>query len=206
MSPTTATTFYIVRHGQTLWNVARKIQGHTDNPLTEIGTEQAKLLAKELEHIHFDAIVSSDFIRAKQTAEIIASEKNISLILSAQLRERNMGTFEGKYLKTKKDYLDLSRWFAKTNNTKRRKIGVENDDEVMDRLLTFFRETAMQYQGKTLLLVTHGSLMKALLVHLGFAQHDQIPAGAVKNASYIELQTDGIDFSLVRVKDITVSG
>lgn len=197
-------TFYVVRHGQTLWNVAHKIQGHTDNPLTPVGEEQAKNLRTELHDIHFDAIFSSDFLRAKQTAEIIAKERELAVITKEALRERNMGIYEGRDISTLASYTQLYQWFSKGNSAKNRKVGVENDESVMSRLLTFFREIAVAYPGKTMLLVTHGSLMKALLVHLGFAHHDQLVHGAVKNTAYIELQSDGIDFSLVKVKDIAV--
>lgn len=57
-------TFYVVRHGETEWNVARKIQGHLDSSLTENGLSQAKELGKQLQTTHFDAVFSSDLLRA----------------------------------------------------------------------------------------------------------------------------------------------
>lgn len=67
-------TLYIVRHGQTDWNVRKIIQGHSDIPLNTEGQEQARVLAESLKNVHFDKIISSDLVRAKRTAEIVALE------------------------------------------------------------------------------------------------------------------------------------
>ena len=61
------TTIYIVRHGETKWNVKQLMQGHKDSPLTEKGIEQAEEIKKELKNIHFYRIFSSDLLRAKRT-------------------------------------------------------------------------------------------------------------------------------------------
>ena len=91
-------TFYIIRHGQTEWNLKKIIQGHKDSPLTEIGIKVAKQHAKKLKNIHFDAVFSSDTLRAKQTADIITLERNIAVKTTQLLRERNFGKYEGRSL------------------------------------------------------------------------------------------------------------
>ena len=72
-------TFYIIRHGQTEWNLKKIIQGHKDSPLTKIGIRIAKQHANKLKNIHFDAVFSSDSLRAKQTADIVALKRNIAI-------------------------------------------------------------------------------------------------------------------------------
>ena len=67
------TRFIIVRHGETHWNVASRIQGHTDSELTATGQRQADALARRLERESFDSMVSSDLGRALTTARIIAA-------------------------------------------------------------------------------------------------------------------------------------
>src|SRR3989344_5835107 len=90
------TTFYIVRHGQTEWNTKGLLQGHGDSPLTYLGVKQAEQIRDELKSIHFDAIFSSDLLRAKRTAEIVALERKIAVKTTQALRERDFGHFEGK--------------------------------------------------------------------------------------------------------------
>ena len=80
------TTFYIVRHGQTEWNVLHRIQGQLDSSLTEQGKQEAKETAKKLKDVHFDVIYSSDLLRSKHTAEIIALEKKLEIMTTKALR------------------------------------------------------------------------------------------------------------------------
>src|SRR5258706_14102789 len=90
------TTFYIVRHGETDWNAERRLQGHSDIPLNENGELQAKNLADELQDITFDLAFSSDLLRAKRTAEIIALEHKLEVQTTKLIREKNYGSLEGK--------------------------------------------------------------------------------------------------------------
>jgi broad specificity phosphatase PhoE len=90
-------TIYLVRHGRTDWNEKGLIQGHTNIALNQEGKIQAENLARELKHIKFDKVFSSDLARAKQTAEIIALEHKLSVETSKALRERNFGKYEGKH-------------------------------------------------------------------------------------------------------------
>lgn len=96
----TTTEFLIVRHGETPWNVERRIQGWRDIELNDNGKQQADQLAKHLirpdsPHQPIDAIYSSDLLRAKQTAESLASALSLSLTTLDGVRERNYGILEG---------------------------------------------------------------------------------------------------------------
>ena len=75
----------------TEWNEIGLIQGHSDSPLTAQGITQAKELAKKLKNVKFDLIFSSDLLRAKRTAEIIALEHKLFVQTSKLLRERDFG-------------------------------------------------------------------------------------------------------------------
>ena len=72
---------YVVRHGQTKWNVLKKMQGSADIPLNECGKKQAYQTKLNLENINFDIIICSPLIRAKQTAEIINSDRNLEIFI-----------------------------------------------------------------------------------------------------------------------------
>ena len=88
---------YITRHGQSQWNVEKKVQGVTDTPLTQQGIEQAHALALKLkeEKIHVDEILYSPLSRAADTARIIAEENKLPLTLEPRLIEQNFGEYEG---------------------------------------------------------------------------------------------------------------
>jgi broad specificity phosphatase PhoE len=85
----------IVRHGETEWNVQHKVMGQLDSPLTAKGIQQAKAIADRLRRLKFTSIYSSDLGRAVQTANIIAETCGKQIIFDAELREWNMGIFEG---------------------------------------------------------------------------------------------------------------
>ncbi|MHB1144353.1 MAG: histidine phosphatase family protein [Thiobacillus sp.] len=90
-----ATRICIIRHGETDWNVARRIQGHTDIPLNETGRAQALAMAFNAAHHRFHAIYSSDLLRATGTAQALAHREELEVKLLPQLRERHFGIFQG---------------------------------------------------------------------------------------------------------------
>jgi probable phosphoglycerate mutase len=90
-----ATRICIIRHGETDWNVDRRIQGHTDVPLNETGRAQALAMAFNAAHQRFHAIYSSDLARAQETARVLARREDQEVRLLPQLRERHFGIFQG---------------------------------------------------------------------------------------------------------------
>jgi 2,3-bisphosphoglycerate-dependent phosphoglycerate mutase len=89
---------FLVRHGETKWNIDRRIQGQSDSPLTEAGEWQARQVALRLKSLAITHIISSDLGRTKQTAGIIAEICGCPIIEDADLRELNMGVLESRYL------------------------------------------------------------------------------------------------------------
>src|SRR5512143_229699 len=89
------TRICIIRHGETDWNVERRIQGHTDIPLNETGRAQALAMAFNAAHQRFDASYSSDLSRARETAQALAQREGHEVKLLPQLRERHFGLFQG---------------------------------------------------------------------------------------------------------------
>jgi len=90
-----ATRICIIRHGETDWNVEKRIQGHTDIPLNENGRAQAMAMAFNAAHQRFQAIYSSDLARAQETAWVLAQREGLEVKLLPQLRERHFGVFQG---------------------------------------------------------------------------------------------------------------
>lgn len=89
------TRFCIVRHGETDWNVEKRIQGQIDIPLNHTGKAQALAMASNAGHHHFSAIYCSDLIRASETARAISEHLGLDLHTRAGLRERHYGIFQG---------------------------------------------------------------------------------------------------------------
>jgi broad specificity phosphatase PhoE len=192
-------TFYIVRHGQAQANVDKIVAGSTDTPLTKEGESQAQLRSLDFGHVKFDAVFSSDLMRANKTAEIISMDKKLAVNTKKLLRERHFGDWEGRKeaeIKAENEYL-----FEKLKNLpevdKRNfkfNAGYESNDEIVSRMLTFLREAAVQYPGKDVLVVSHGSMMRSVLIHLGFGSYDELPLGCIENTGYFILESDGVDF------------
>lgn len=209
MSKNTFCTFYIVRHGESEWNVMKLLQGQADSPLTENGINQARILGKEFKNIHFDFAFSSDSTRALRTAEIIALEHNLAVKTTRLLRERNFGNWEGRsYSIFQEDLKEMMDEFALLSDEKKKTYkypGIENDEEIVVRFITFLRETALAYPGKTVLATTHGAMIRTLLIHLGLGTYDEIPHDAVGNSAYVKIESDGVDFFIKETKGVKTS-
>jgi probable phosphoglycerate mutase len=89
------TRICFIRHGETDWNLAQRIQGHTDIPLNDTGRAQAQAMAFTAAHQHFHAIYSSDLQRARETAAVLAQCEGQPVKPLPQLRERHFGIFQG---------------------------------------------------------------------------------------------------------------
>jgi broad specificity phosphatase PhoE len=188
------TTFYIVRHGQTDWNVNKRVQGHTDIPLNETGELQAKELGEKFRNIQFDLAFSSDLMRAKRTAEIILLERKLEVATTELLRERNFGNFEGKPGDALTAFRDLLEKLTEEEKVSHPDNNIESDENVATRLVTFLRETAITHLGKTILATSHGGVLRVLLVRLGYGTEETLPYGCIENMAWIKLETDGVDF------------
>ena len=93
-TPERDTKLWLIRHGETVWNTERRIQGHKDSPLSSRGTEQVQRLADRLRGEAFDCVYSSDSGRALQTARTVFPDAGIKL--DERLRELSYGVLEGK--------------------------------------------------------------------------------------------------------------
>ncbi len=190
-------TLYIVRHGESLANVDNIFGG--DYPLSPTGQLQAAALATQLAGIHFDAIFTSDLVRTQQTVAQIANEQALQITTLAALRERHYGDFENKSIKDLSDELraqlrqsqDLSEdehWFSEYPPK------AETNDAAATRFITKLREISIAWPGKTVLIGSHGNLLRILLAKLGYASFKQLPSGSIANTAIVKLHSDGVDF------------
>lgn len=196
-------TLYVVRHGETDWNKKGIIQGYSDVDLNEMGKRQARKLANQLKQINFDAIFSSDLLRAKKTAEVISSERKLVIKTVQVLRERNWGRLEGIF---SKNLNELDKLFNNLEEKQKFRYKyypeVESDEELSTRLITFIREIAIAYKGKTILAVTHGGIIRALLLRLNFLKYKNSLHNTIPNTAYVKLVSDGVDFYIQEAKGI----
>ena len=194
------TTFYIVRHGETDWNKQRLIQGQTDIILNETGKKQAKEIARQFKSLHLDLAFSSDLLRAKETTEIIALEHRLVVETVKVLRERNFGSLEGQPSDILLAHLKLMLALNnKARETHRVTPDAENEEEFSTRLFTFFRETAVAFPDKKILVGTHGGVLRMILIHLGIKTHEEFQDTRFINGGYIKLTSDGTEFFVEEV-------
>ncbi|WP_424935705.1 MULTISPECIES: histidine phosphatase family protein [Bacteria] len=154
----------LVRHGQTDWNLARRIQGSTDIPLNETGREDARTAAKALARDAHDAVYASPLRRAQETAGIIAAELGLAApALTRGLREREFGEAEGMSVP---DYLErYGDWHAEVP-------GAETMHAVRDRALDSIDRIARAARRRSsprtesIVVVSHGGVIRALLLHV----------------------------------------
>jgi len=198
------TTFYIVRHGETVWNKLRLLQGKSDSPLTETGMEQARESAQAFQKIEFAEVFSSDLLRAKRTAEIISLEHDLVVKTTQLIRERDFGKYEGQHVDIFKNR--LQEMLASLAEEEKKSFSldgeVESEADVITRLLTFLRQTAFAYPSQNILIVTHSGIIRMLLFHLGWLNRQEQEEVKIKNLATIQLECDGTEFFLRSTSNI----
>ncbi|MGB9707557.1 MAG: histidine phosphatase family protein [Microgenomates group bacterium] len=184
----------------------RRLQGQVDIPLNKKGEEQAIKAAKEyFKGVNFAVAFSSDLLRAKKTAEIIALEKKIALKTTQLLRERSFGPHEGKGAEDIKKELKMDiKNFRILSDEQLAKLNIETNKKMMTRFINFLRETAIVYPGKNVLVVTHGSLMRIFLEKLGVITKEESKNLIIENLAYFVLQSDGVEFKVKEMVGIFV--
>ncbi|MCX7799667.1 MAG: histidine phosphatase family protein [Fimbriimonadales bacterium] len=193
---------YIVRHGQTDWNVRGLAGGHRDEPLDETGKMQARRLGLRFRHTPLDRIVSSDLRRSLQTAQAVAEHHSLPVEADPRLRERDMGVFEGK--PHEEMVAELERIAQQTGVTpfEARPPGGESFQDVWERIGPV-AEDLKRSSGDTLV-VTHGGTATVLVARLLGLQPVMARAFRFANTGVSEIvpRSDG-SLVLVRHNDVS---
>jgi 2,3-bisphosphoglycerate-dependent phosphoglycerate mutase len=159
------TELWLVRHGQTDWNFAHRIQGHADIPLNKVGFEQAEVLSQQLVDEHFDAIYSSDLLRASQTAMVAADQLHLQVILDQRLREICHGVWEGM-LGSEVDEKFPGHFEQLTLDPYNSSApGGETIAHVAERMALAANNIAALYPKGKVLVISHGLAVAALFCH-----------------------------------------
>lgn len=170
---------HIIRHGQTDWNVLKKIQGQTDIELNEVGIKQANEARKKFNELDFDLIICSPLTRTKQTAKILNQDKNIKTIYSESLMERGLGLLEGKPSELEVDALYDLNLNTKDNN-------VELASDFVKRVYNLLDNVKNNLHNKKVLLVTHGGTARAIEAYFNGTNDGIMPPETLKNCEIRE--------------------
>ncbi|MFW5709537.1 MAG: histidine phosphatase family protein [Chloroflexota bacterium] len=163
------THLYLIRHGETDWNVERRFQGQRDTDLNTTGITQAHQTAAylaALKEVHFAALYVSPLRRAMQTATPISEALNLPIQAADALKEINCGAWEGlNGSDIEADFPgQLGQWRA--NIADFRMPGGESVGDVQQRVRAFYDTMIKAHGGETIILVAHGASLLALLAHM----------------------------------------
>lgn len=174
---------YIIRHGETPWNVKFKLQGTSDIPLNEKGILAAQKTGEALKKVPFDLCYTSPLERAKETARLILGERKIPVIEDKRIQEITFGEWEGRCCRP--DAMEipaemLDNFFHHTDRYQP-PVNGENIAHVVKRTRDFFQEIihCPEYEEKTILITSHGCAVRALLQNVyppgGDFWHGKVP-------------------------------
>lgn len=153
---------HLVRHGQTDWNAARRIQGHRDIPLDHTGRAQARALGETLKQTAFSAVYSSTSCRARETAELVL-QRSQAIICRDELREICLGEWEGRYWQEiERQEPDRYRQHM-SYDPDFRAPGAETRGELRRRGIAALSAIVTETGTGNVLVVSHGALIKQVL-------------------------------------------
>lgn len=159
------TLVYLVRHGQTEWNLERRFQGQLDVPLSDMGHMQAAFVAHWLysQELNFVALYTSDLMRAYQTAQSIGEQLGLVPQRVEVLREINAGDWQGLLTTEIEDQYpgQLARWHREANEF--RLPGGETIPEVRARVHGWYVQAIEAHRGQSIVVVSHGMAIRSLL-------------------------------------------
>jgi broad specificity phosphatase PhoE len=196
-------TFYLIRHGQTDWNVIYRWQGHTDIPLNDTGREQARRLGQRLAGVPIDRAISSDSTRANETARLALGGRGLPVTADPAWREFHAGILEGKtWTEIQAEHADCVTGMN-TDFYGYVFPGGESRGASQTRALAAFRKLLDDGQGKHVMIVSHGMTIRVVLAGLfpDVIKHPMTDIHRVENTclSIIRQTPDGL--SLVQLAD-----
>lgn len=162
---------YIVRHGETEWNVIKRFQGQLNTPLTEKGMEKLRETGKKLENVLFDEVYTSELGRTVASAEIILNEnrgyrnKKRELKKLAELNEVYFGVWQGlTYEKVFLKYPEEgNNYFYNVKNYKAKNVEAEKLEDALERFLKGINKILDSHESGNILVVTHGTVFEMFM-------------------------------------------
>lgn len=157
------TKLVLVRHGQTLWNIDRKYQGHSDIALSSNGKKQAYCLRERFRHERLAAIYTSDLSRALETGQIVGEFHTCKINSLSELREINFGKWEGlTHEEIQAQYGELEKqWRFQTENFQI--PGGESFQDLKKRVCRQVLTLVKKHRGETFMIVAHGGTIRTII-------------------------------------------
>jgi broad specificity phosphatase PhoE len=154
------TTVLLARHGESDWNHSKQWQGFADRPLTDLGREQAAELAQRLSDTELDAVYSSDLQRARDTAEVVARTKGLTVHTTPDLREVDVGSWSGlTRAEAEARYPEqYARWLQGGEGWD----DGETYEQLGERVVRAIRRIAKAHEEERVLVVVHGGTIRAI--------------------------------------------
>lgn len=159
------TTLFLARHGETDWNRDHRWQGHADTELNELGRGQARELAERLADEPIAAVYASDLSRARETAEIVARIRGLSVNIDERLREINFGDWEGLTTAEIEERFPEAAEEWRTNDGFHEFTGGETYGQMGERVVAALGEIAGAHPDEHVLVVLHGGPIRGVLAH-----------------------------------------
>lgn len=190
---------YVIRHGETDWNKAGRIQGQSDIPLNSYGVELAQITSEALKKVPFEIVFSSPLIRAKQTARILAGNRQIPMIEDDRLKEISFGVKEGAYIRDiRENPEDPIHNFFMNPGKYCPPQGAESFEELQRRSGAFMREVLvpLEKRYRTVLIVAHGALNHSIVnaaAHIPVEDYWRI---SMKNCAVSKLSLENGTFTV----------
>jgi len=154
---------YLIRHARSTWNASGRMQGWADPPLDDIGRQQVQALARRLRNEKFAAIYSSPLIRARETAEALATQVGLDVCVDERLKERHMGAWTGltgdeAQAQYPSDWADGWRIMGAP--------GGESQIQLSERAQAVFADITAAHPQAIVAVVSHGGTLNTYLSHL----------------------------------------
>lgn len=192
---------WLIRHGESTFNAQRRIQGTTDAPLSELGQEQARRLARRLQGEAFDAVWASDLDRALHTARLALPDHPAGIRTDPRLREIDLGRFEGRRPvdMTSEELAELEVWYRGPFD--RRVAGGESSDDLRERVGSWIDE--LPDEGRVAVFSHGGAIGAMLQVFLGRPDRGSFTWGVrIGNTGISRLKVDGASVLVDAVNDV----
>ncbi len=182
------TELLLVRHGETDWNAAGRIQGQTDIELNAVGLAQAQRLARALEAVTIDKVWCSDLLRTRQTVAPLLAQRGLTAVFDARLRERHFGRLQGLSREqiAERDPLAMANLEARD---------IHDDFDGGESLVTFHERctrlldtVVAQSPGQRVLIVAHGGVLDSLYRYAAGVSLQTRRAWGLRNAALNRLR------------------
>ena len=179
------TTLILVRHGETLWNVQKRIQGRCNSPLTSLGRQQAKVNGEVLERENVKRIVASPAGRVKESLKHMSFKHRVSVRFDDRLVERNMGLWEQLKWDVVRKKWQADYFRCRGNPNKERPPHGESLNDVEQRVDTLLREILSDKETGVdetpIALVSHGGTTRSILGWLGILAQNKYQGARFHN-------------------------